>query len=365
MNTLSQQLRGVLLISALVAPIAIVMAAAFCGQSQPVKAASKPQAIAFPLSLFAQAKPTDYIDEKKCATCHDRGISDNPMFVAYATFEPSPHRPFSENPSLPIDQRGCQGCHGPGGPHAANITADNAYDFVISYSRLTPEQTAMACLRCHSDTMTKDHWLRTEHARAGVACTSCHEIHQDGHPMEFDATGKAPKGPVFPAAADPTDLLKADQATLCGTCHQPQVNDFRRNFHHPVPEGRMVCSDCHGIHPSLAASVMESGAIPQAATASDSLKDVDVSCVRCHAEVAGPFVYEHDPVEGLTSQGCLDCHQPHGSQNADMLKLDSRGLCAQCHADKMVNHFPGQTCWQSGCHVGLHGSDHDPNLLSR
>jgi predicted CXXCH cytochrome family protein len=341
------------------------MAASALDQQRAPKPEPAPKVVPFPLSLFTNAKPSDYLSETKCATCHDRGIAENPMFVAFATFEPSPHRPFSDNPALPIDQRGCQGCHGPGAGHEANIASDNAYDYIISYSRLTPAQVAMACLRCHTDTMTQDHWRNTQHARAGVSCISCHQIHQDGHPMTFAANGKAPRGPVFPAAAQPTDLLKMDQATLCGSCHQPEINQFRRNFHHPVPEGQMVCSDCHDIHPRLAQSVIEAGGIPQSATQDAGLGATNVSCVRCHADVAGPFAYEHDPAEGMTGQGCLECHNPHGSQNPAMLRLYSRALCAQCHSDKLTSHFPGQTCWQSGCHVGIHGSDHDPNLLSR
>ncbi len=365
MSLNSRVLRSSLWAIAIIAPVASLMAVSAFGPARAEKPAPTPDTAKFPLSLFAQAKPSDYIDERKCATCHDRGIAANPMFVAFATFQPSPHRPFSDNPSLPIDRRGCEGCHGPGAIHAANITADNAYDYVISYSRLTPPQVAMACLRCHSDTMTRIHWRDTQHARAGVSCISCHQIHQDGHPMTFDGDGKEPKGPVFASAAEPTDLLKADQATLCGSCHQPEINQFRRNFHHPVPEGRMVCSDCHNVHPRLSTSVLEDDAIPQSATQSVSLGSPDVTCVRCHGDVAGPFVYEHDPVGGLTGRGCLQCHNPHGSQNPALLRVSSRALCAQCHSDKLINHFPGQTCWQSGCHVGVHGSDHDSNLLSR
>jgi predicted CXXCH cytochrome family protein len=89
------------------------------------------------------------------------------------------------------------------------------------------------------------------------------------------------------------------------------------------------------------------------------------NCVSCHADVAGPFVYEHDPVEGGIGKGCLECHDPHGSHNPKLLNSFSRGLCAQCHTDKLANHFPGHSCWDSGCHVALHGSNTDPHFLTR
>lgn len=354
------------IVAVLMSPfVGLIAVSAVDQSSAPAKSPDAPKEAPFPLSLFANAKPSDYIDESKCAACHQRGISDNPMFQAFKSFEPSPHRPFSEDPSLPLDRFGCQGCHGPGGPHEANIAADNAYDYIISYRQLTPSQVAMACLRCHTDTMTENHWKQTAHARAGISCTSCHSIHQDGHPMTFAAPGKEPRGPIFAAAAEPEDLLKADQATLCGSCHVREINEFRSNFHHPVPEGRMVCSDCHTVHPNHSADIANGD--PSSAIAAESLlvPEGSESCVKCHPEVAGPFVYEHDPAEGISGEGCLDCHQPHGSQNPSMLKSFSRGLCAQCHSDKLTSHNPGFTCWQAGCHVGVHGSDHDPNLLSR
>lgn len=329
----------------------------------PKPAAEKPNP--FPLSLFGQAKASDYIDESQCMECHDQKHADNPMARAYASFQASPHKPFVETPGLAPDKKGCQACHGPGKPHVDQIGSDDALQYIFSYNNATPKEVALACLRCHNDVMTENHWERTDHARGNISCISCHKIHQDGHPDPLKATGKGPKGPVFPSAAEPRKLLKADQATLCGSCHRLQANRFRMNFHHPVPEGRMVCSDCHQVHPQSAGAKGDSDPRSPTQVATIGLQNDKETCVTCHAENAGPFVYQHDPVEGMTGQGCLECHNPHGSQNPFMLNLSSRGLCAQCHADKLTTHNPGRTCWSVGCHVGIHGSDHDRNLLAR
>ena len=48
-----------------------------------------------------------------------------------------------------------------------------------------------------------------------------------------------------------------------------------------------------------------------------------------------------------------------------LLNTFSRGQCSQCHSDKGNNHFPGRTCWQSGCHEAIHGSNHDRTLFRR
>ncbi|WP_250664424.1 hypothetical protein, partial [Escherichia coli] len=52
---------------------------------------------------------------------------------------------------------------------------------------------------------------------------------------------KSSLAPLFVTAPEPKALLKTDEVTLCSQCHQREVNEFRLNFHHPVPEGRMVC----------------------------------------------------------------------------------------------------------------------------
>lgn len=320
--------------------------------AQPATATSK-KPKNFPLNLFAQAKPDDYIDEAMCASCH----AD-----AHAAFQPSPHNPYVRDPHTPKDKQGCQSCHGPGGPHVAHLEQpEEIRDYILSYTKSTPLQSATGCLRCHNDTMTMVHWRRTGHAAGGVSCADCHSIHQDPqHRKPFETARKTAKGariPIFIAAPPPRKLLKTDEATLCTSCHPKEGNEFRHNFHHPVPEGRLVCSDCHEIHPRRAAE--------KQTAAHTRLRPAKEMCVTCHAETAGPFVFEHDPVVGLTGEGCMECHRPHGSQNPKMLTTFSRGVCNQCHTEKANNHFPGRSCWQAGCHVAVHGSNRDPLLLQR
>lgn len=311
----------------------------------------------FPLNLFSQAKAEDYVDEAACTGCHE---------TAHANFQLSPHKAYSGDAKLGNGMHGCQSCHGPGTPHIEHLEKeDERYQFVISYARATPMQASAACMRCHNDTMTMAHFRRTGHGRANVGCVSCHAIHQDPHgrlsrKAPFDKPVKGStfgRSSVLNIAPPPRKLLKADEPTLCGQCHQPEINEFRHNFHHPVPEGRLVCSDCHEIHPRRAAE--------KQTAAHTRLRPAKEMCVTCHAETAGPFVFEHDPVVGLTGDGCMECHRPHGSQNSKMLSTFSRGACANCHTDKSNNHFPGRSCWQAGCHVAVHGSNSDPLFLRR
>jgi predicted CXXCH cytochrome family protein len=305
------------------------------GQDAKTSAPEKKVDAGDPLSLFAKAKDEDFMGQDGCAACHEDKVKN---------FRQSGHATFVSDPKLPLNKQGCEACHGPGSFHQSEENPQ-----VISYSKNSPKEVAAACLRCHEKTMTASHWKRTGHAQADVACTSCHQIHTDSN---LDAKhGSIADGvsPVFVAKAQPKKLLKGDEIALCGQCHKSEVVSFKLNSHHPVQEGRMVCSDCHDLHPNNASA--------KKATA---FKD---KCVTCHAEKAGPFVYEHDPSAGWTGDGCVECHKPHGSQNPKLLKAFSRGLCVQCHTDKGSSHYPGRTCWSAGCHVASHGSNTDSRFL--
>ncbi len=59
--------------------------------------------------------------------------------------------------------------------------------------------------------------------RAGVACADCHTVH---------------------AAEDPVRVNKT-QAEVCFACHAEQRADSFKYSHHPIREGKVVCSDCH------------------------------------------------------------------------------------------------------------------------
>ena len=347
---------------ALLSSISVLSFAALAVAStftQDVKGKDKP----FPLSLFVEAKDEDFIGEKRCVPCH-------PVFAD--GFANSAHASYVRNPHLPKDRQGCEACHGPGKIHLEHRTGgpNEAIKYVATYAKLKPEQASAMCLRCHQSTLSESHWKKTGHARAGVGCTNCHRIHfpeppeNQIRPLAAALAEKPPtrndivkteakrlRPPIFAAAPEPRLLLRADEATLCGSCHGREVNEFRQNFHHPIPEGRMVCSDCHSVHPTRGEH--------------KKVRAAKEFCVTCHAEVAGPFVFEHDPVAGNTGEGCMECHRPHGSHNPRLLTTFSRGVCAQCHTDKTVAHFPGRTCWQAGCHVGMHGSNTDAHLLAR
>lgn len=95
-------------------------------------------------------------------------------------------------------------------------------------------------------------------------------------------------------------------------------------------------------------------------------------CAQCHREQTRPVVFEHEAMR----EGCVTCHNPHGSINGKMLVETNSNLCLRCHAQNQVGRtlyigsvdhsvFLGPsraTCWASGCHSSVHGSNVDPLL---
>jgi len=149
-------------------------------------------------------------------------------------------------------------------------------------------------------------------------------------------------------------LLKQAEPALCYTCHQTIQAKFALPEHHRVPEGLIKCSDCHNPHGTLNMAGLN--------------KPGSETCVNCHVEKRGPYVYEHPAVK---IEGCVTCHNPHGSSNRMLLvRREGRQLCLQCHtgyhAQAGVPHsrLGFQTSGECvRCHVTVHGSNFDPNFL--
>src|SRR5205814_2314589 len=119
-------------------------------------------------------------------------------------------------------------------------------------------------------------------------------------------------------------------------------------------EGLIKCTDCHNPHGSLN---------PASLT-----KTNWETCVTCHVEKRGPYVYQHAAVRVI---GCVACHNPHGSTTRQMLvRREARQLCLECHTgfhgQQGVPHgrlgfAPGGECVR--CHVTIHGSNFNEFFL--
>jgi DmsE family decaheme c-type cytochrome len=261
------------------------------------------------------ASPADFVGAETCATCHEE--------VA---------KKFASNPHAKMAQLHgnsgvtCENCHGAGREH---VEGGGDTTKIFNPAKASTKEVDAKCLGCHQG--KHQNFDRSAHAENNVGCISCHSVHDKGEGTEH--------------------LLKAPQPKLCFQCHTDIKSQFSMPFHHKVNEGLIQCSDCHDAHGTNGKKNLLSSA------------QQDQVCVKCHSEMAGPFVYEHAPIK---AEGCTSCHTPHGGPNARLLNRPTvNGLCLQCHSPSpnFSTQSPGHN--QNGasyntctiCHSAIHGSN--------
>jgi predicted CXXCH cytochrome family protein len=219
------------------------------------------------------------------------------------------------------------------------------------------------CEQCHEkiyrDFATADHARLIAEGKNALqaGCESCHgpcSLHSDSGgetkpPFSF-APGR-PSANSFGArvAVEPP----RSKETVCFQCHADVRGQFNLPSHHPVPEGKMSCTDCHSPHKG---SIYRGGGT--------ALLSENESCFRCHDKERGPYVFEHE----ASREGCTVCHAAHGSLNAKMLTVRDSNLCMKCHFQQLSGsqiliggsdhtlRVQQGTCWTAGCHEAVHGS---------
>lgn len=239
--------------------------------------------------LFAAATTvdSDYIDSDACEDCHS-DVSESFMGTAHGTYLSGKDRPAVGS---------CQACHGPGGKH---VDSEDPAD-IINPAKIDLVSGESTCLACHDDYMFEE-WAASEHRSNSIVCSDCHQIHVAFGTKEYKR---------------PTDR--------CYQCHSEVKAATYLPSRHPIAEGKLECNDCHLVH---------GGEQP-------FMNDFTARelCLQCHAQMEGPFIFEHPPV----TENCLVCHTPHGSVANNLLKQGEPSLCLNCHA----MHF----------HAGVEGVD--------
>jgi DmsE family decaheme c-type cytochrome len=254
-------------------------------------------------SSFGQEKKVQtegYVGSETCKDCH----SD-----LYDVFKKDPHW-----------NKGCEGCHGPGGKHAEA----EGKGLIFSFKDKNTSEKSGACLKCHQKQKELFQFRRGVHQLSAVGCNDCHQIH---------------------AMQVTQSLLKSKDPDLCFSCHGEVKSKFYLPNNHRVIQGAVKCSDCHTPH----------GSRNRASLRKINKFDTDV-CYKCHPEKRGPWVFEH---QAQKFEGCSICHSPHGSPNRFLLiRRDVRSLCMECHGQV---HFPKFSC--INCHNQIHGSNFSSRFL--
>ena len=263
-----------------------------------------------------------------CFQCHD----DQTMLAVFRTKHARPDDPRSP---FGHGQLQCEACHGPGGDHAGRVRRGQERPpipaFASNSTSSVGDQNAY-CVECHqADTGVA--WHGSTHDVNTVACNDCHTMHVERDPV----------------------LATATQAEVCFDCHQQQRTQSMKPFAHPVRQGKMACTSCHNPHGDTTERLL-------------ARSNVNATCYDCHAEMRGPFLWEHAPAV----EDCNSCHNPHGSNQPGMLSMRAPMLCQSCHSQEnhpsvpadgdglpgaMASQFMlGQNCMN--CHTQVHGSNH-------
>ncbi|CAB1367700.1 DmsE family decaheme c-type cytochrome [Denitratisoma oestradiolicum] len=283
------------------------------------------------LAQAAEKKDLVLTGDAKCTRCHDETES-YPVLAIGKT-----RHGVKTDARLP----GCTGCHGESETHINKPEGQverpkPELPFGKGTARNVEGHNAV-CASCHKGGKFI-HWQDSIHSARDVPCTSCHQLHT-----------------VHDKVRD-----RSTQPQVCFTCHKEQRNLVTKPSHHPILEGKVVCSDCHASHGSAGPRLM----------VRDSVAD---TCFTCHMEKRGAFLRKHEPADD-----CTACHNPHGSTVENLLKMRAPLLCQECHEPSShqggIPGFANSTGTTSmgrgitnarsclNCHTSIHGSNNPANV---
>lgn len=227
----------------------------------------------------------------------------------------------------------CGSCHGDLTEHLKTPRKAGLVPVVYG-SKAPSEPQNEACLNCHQSG-SRTHWQGSKHDQTKTACASCHRLH-------------ASKDPV---------LVAETQASVCFSCHQDRRAALHRISTHPTKTGFFACSSCHAPHGSSTRASLQKNSVNE-------------TCYTCHAQLRGPFLWEHRSAQ----DDCTNCHDPHGTNITPMLKTRMPYLCQQCHqtahgstafgaevlpggpSTANAHRVVGNSC--TNCHMKIHGTNH-------
>lgn len=289
----------------------------------------------------ATAPPSEATDEApaptpSCSDCHDQAKH----------FLTNPHARGAVTDGV-VSNDACATCHGDGTEHMES--GGDKTKIVVPRGKAGSDETCMLCHDVTTDGMTR----RGMHANSNqVNCLTCHSIHSSD-----------PRSP---------HLVAKPQLALCGSCHTQSASMRNKPYAHRLDRGGMTCSTCHEPHGRRAKGEQSLAIVEHLRTASSRGRMPEAPCVSCHTEKRGPFVFSHG---GAEVGECTTCHESHGSSNPNQLRRATvKQVCMECHSPTSTATLGSQppsfhnlslpryqNC--TSCHVAVHGSNRDPQLL--
>lgn len=277
-----------------------------------------------------------------CAGCHQPHVQ---------SFTASVHGNKAQ-PGSPANSGGCFVCHGDGTEHV-KAGGGKGVGGVRGFNNaaIRADEKSGTCLNCHASTRLLAFWESGRHKKNEVSCNNCHSIHDQPQQRTDAPLLKKSNPSVTPYVTTNRQL----QYETCTACHKQIRSQLLKTSHHPILEGKLVCTNCHNPHGALSHAMIKDESVNQL-------------CTSCHTDKRGPFMNEHAPVE----ENCLTCHTPHGSVHAKLLNERAPNLCQDCHdwSRHPGTYYSGNQGWSAAtpntrlvaraclnCHTSIHGNN--------
>ncbi|HLG18458.1 MAG TPA: cytochrome c3 family protein [Bdellovibrionota bacterium] len=206
-----------------------------------------------------------------------------------------------------IEDGACDGCHTP--------SEGSSPDQAGAKHKFEKIDVGQACGDCHE--AAKDKSIHKPYGEA--KCTACHNPHSSDQPA----------------------LLREESPALCQPCHEKiAAISSRGSSDHLVADGKLACLSCHEGHLSKIPKLLR--------------KSPKELCLGCHnkeistpqgtlVDIAGKLTDKKATVHDPVADGCVSCHNPHGSELPRLLvrsyptawygnpSISAYGLCFECH----------------------------------
>ncbi len=314
----------------------------------------------------AAVKPT----RELCLECHPK--------AAAMTEKANVHRPVKEGR--------CTACHNP---------------HVSKHSGLLNDSGGGLCFNCHPRSKYKASFVHKPVEEG--KCSACHDSHSSPnavllknvgvklcygcHPQE-KLGGKKNVHPEIKQgnctvchsahASNSDGLLVKEKTKLCASCHYPSSGGKAAARPCAYEVAGSDCTGCHNPHSSdrtalLRASLHKPFAERKCSAChagkGSAVKQSTALCLECHKSTLESFkkINSH-LVPGLGKNTCTSCHDPHASDEKNLLADRNAKVCFRCHADtegfmarSRYRHSGIERC--SDCHVS-HGSNNKFFLIS-
>lgn len=276
-----------------------------------------------PASGYSQAGST------LCSSCHDLG-DQSPVHGMLSSVH------GSGEAGTPMQQKGCEQCHGPSAAHTqAPTKVKPGVSFGPTWTDPVQQQNGV-CLTCHEKNVAK-HWSDGLHGKENLTCVTCHQLHATDTKMTPERQQqsctqchKVQKQGMHHLGKD------LDQGVACAQCHDPHANP--KAVVSLLQNRSEGCRSCHDLK-----SMQASAAVSEKAkTYHKAMANLNRTCIDCHQSVAHVAMDQIAPA--ITSSHEVVTLFSPGQANFDWILTDHPGAqpfrqgrnCSQCHGGEQA-----------------------------